>query len=163
MVVWEVCPALVSPKSIVPPVLRDTTPGLAQSGVVFVVPPPPGRVPLDTTSRLEPDSGFPCLAMRRDSFKACFAFRHFPRPVARGKFYTQACAIHFAKDGHFRVCLNLSRRQSVWISEEWTIEPRTTAKSVGYRTFLMPRWLVVESSFFGPSDQGFYPVVIREA
>ena len=77
MVVWEVCPALVSPKSIVPPVLRDTTPGLAQSGVVFVVPPPPGRVPLDTTSRLEPDSGFPCLAMRRDSFKACFAFLQF--------------------------------------------------------------------------------------
>src|SRR5271157_3756074 len=42
----------------------------------------------------------------------------FPRPVARGKLDARACAIYFAKDGHFRVCLPLRRRQSEWISED---------------------------------------------
>ena len=70
-------------------------------------------------------------------------------------------ARNFAKEKHFRVCLALNRRQSVWISEEGEIEGRTQARpglpNIPYATLGGRRKFL-----FGSTEQGFRPVVIRE-
>jgi hypothetical protein len=72
-----------------------------------------------------------------------------------------AYARNFAKNKHFRVCLALNRRESVWIGEDGEVRCRTFAKpglpNIPYTTLGGRRKFL-----FGSAEQGFQPVVIRE-
>ena len=73
----------------------------------------------------------------------------------------EAYARAYAKEKHFRVCLVLNRRQSVWINEEGKVKARTTTKpglpNIPYATLGGRRKFL-----FGTTEHGFHPLVIRE-
>ncbi len=74
----------------------------------------------------------------------------------------EAYAKKFAEEKRLRVCLALNRRESVWISEDGEIVGRTIAKqgflNIPYTTLGGQRKFL-----FGSDEQGFHPVVLREA
>jgi hypothetical protein len=67
----------------------------------------------------------------------------------------------YAKRKGFRVCLVLSRRESVWINGDGKVIGRTFAKpglpNIPYTTLGGGKKFL-----FGTSEQGFHPIVLRE-